>query len=172
MTKRKSTKSVYSVYTYIQICYIHIDFTVFNRGNLLNWLYHGLNLLYENLRNLAALLCAYIKTGFFKENVSYLVWTFRDRAFASGRASGARPPHLKYVPPHFTFGPRVAAYIQYSILKMCPPFWILAPPSGFGPPTAKSWRRACVGTRFSLILGTRWWFSLILGTRIGSLKRF
>jgi len=35
-----------------------------------------------------------------------------------------------------------------------------------------------IGTRFSLILGTRWWFSLIvgtrvsiLGTRIGSLKR-
>jgi len=24
-----------------------------------------------------------------------------------------------------------------------------------------------LGTRFSLILGTRWWFSLILGTRIG-----
>ena len=28
-----------------------------------------------------------------------------------------------------------------------------------------------VGTRFSLILRTRWQFSLILGTRIGSLKR-
>jgi len=35
-----------------------------------------------------------------------------------------------------------------------------------------------LGTRFSLIFGTRWWFSLlvgtqfsILGTRIGSLKR-
>jgi len=34
--------------------------TAFNRGNLLNWLYHGLNL-FENLHNLAALLCAYIK---------------------------------------------------------------------------------------------------------------
>jgi len=42
---------------YIKICYIHIDLTVFNRGDLLNWFYHGLNL-YENL---AALLCAYIK---------------------------------------------------------------------------------------------------------------
>jgi len=31
--------------------------TVFNWGNLLNWLFHGLNL-YENL---APLLCAYIK---------------------------------------------------------------------------------------------------------------
>jgi len=29
-------------------------------GNLLNWLYYRLKL-YENLRNLAALLCAYIK---------------------------------------------------------------------------------------------------------------
>jgi len=48
------------LFWYIKICYIHIDFTVFNRGNLLNWLYHGLNL-YENLRNLAAMLCAYIK---------------------------------------------------------------------------------------------------------------
>ena len=38
------------------------------------------------------------------------------------------PPHLKSVPPHFTFGPPVAAYIQYCILKMCPP------PSGFWPP--------------------------------------
>jgi len=36
------------------------------------------------------------------------------------RASGARPPH-------FTFGPPVAAYIQYCILKM----W---PPSRFCPP--------------------------------------
>jgi len=26
-------------------------------------------------------------------------------------ASGARPPQLKSVPPHFTFGPLVAAYI-------------------------------------------------------------
>jgi len=48
------------VHAYIEICCIHTDFTVFNRGNLLNWLYHGLKL-YENLRNLAALLCAYIK---------------------------------------------------------------------------------------------------------------
>jgi len=48
------------VYTYIKMCYIHTDFTVFNQGNLLNWLYHSLKL-YEDLRNLAALLCAYIK---------------------------------------------------------------------------------------------------------------
>jgi len=32
------------------------------------------------------------------------------------------------------FGPLVAAYIQYSIFKMLPPFWLLAPPSGFWPP--------------------------------------
>jgi len=48
------------VYTYFKICYIHFDLTVFNWGNLLNSLYYGLNL-YENLQNLAALLCAYIK---------------------------------------------------------------------------------------------------------------
>jgi len=47
---------------------------------------------------------------------------------AGGWGSGARPPH-------FTFGPPVAAYIQYCIFKMWPPllvfgpsFWFLAPP--------------------------------------------
>ena len=40
---------------------------------------------------------------------------------------------LKSVPSHLTFGPLVAAYIQYSIFKMRPPFWFLAPP-GFCPP--------------------------------------
>ena len=39
---------------------IYIDLTIFNQGNLLNWLYDGLNL-YEKLQNLAALLYAYIK---------------------------------------------------------------------------------------------------------------
>jgi len=34
--------------------------------------------------------------------------------------SGARRPHLKSVPPHFMFGPPIAAYIQYCNLKMCP----------------------------------------------------
>jgi len=36
--------------------------------------------------------------------------------------------------PHFTFGPLVATYIQCCILKMWPPFWFLAPPSGSWPP--------------------------------------
>ena len=31
------------VYAYIKIGYIHIDITVFNRGNQLNWLCHDLN---------------------------------------------------------------------------------------------------------------------------------
>jgi len=31
------------------------------------------------------------------------------------------PPHLKSVPPHFTFGPPVVAHIQYGILKMLAP---------------------------------------------------
>jgi len=56
--------------------------------------------------------------------------------------SGARPLHLKSV--HFTFGPPVAAYIQYCI-KNVPPlsgFWPLL--LVFGPPAAKSWRQACL----------------------------
>ena len=48
--------------------------------------------------------------------------------------SGARPPYLKSVPPHFTFGPPVAAFIQYCIVKMWTPFCFFAPPSGFWSP--------------------------------------
>jgi len=73
--------------------------------------------------------------------------TFQRRAVASGETSGARPPHLKSVPPHFTFGHLVAANIQYSIFKMFPPpFWFLVPP-------AVSWRRACFNgsARFSIM---------------------
>jgi len=51
---------------------------------------------------------------------------------AEGRAVASRgavvpAPHLKPVPPHFTFGPLVATYIQYCILKMWPPFWFFLP---------------------------------------------
>ena len=56
--------------------------------------------------------------------------------------SGGPGPPFKTCAPHFTFGPLVAAYIQYSIFKMWPPFWFLAHPSGFWPPAAISWRRA------------------------------
>jgi len=42
------------------------------------------------------------------------------------------PPFEIDAPP-FTFGPPVAEYIQYCNLKMWPPFWFLAPPSGFWP---------------------------------------
>jgi len=50
-------------------------------------------------------------------------------------------PPFEIGAPHFTFGPPVAAYIHYCILKMCPPsgFWPLLV---FGPPAAKSRRRA------------------------------
>jgi len=43
-------------------------------------------------------------------------------------------PPFEIGSPHFTFGPPVAAYIQYCILKMCPPavFWPLH--LVFGPP--------------------------------------
>jgi len=51
-------------------------------------------------------------------------------------------PPFKFGAPHFMFGPPVAAYIQYCILKCGPPlvfgpsFWFLAPPA------AISWQRA------------------------------
>ena len=54
-------------------------------------------------------------------------------------------PHLKSVPPHFTFAPLVVAYIQYSILKMCPH------------PAAKSWRRAWSKVAARLRLDMRCW---------------
>ena len=48
--------------------------------------------------------------------------------------SGAGSPIWNRCPPHFTFGPPAAAYIQYCIFKMWPPllvfgpsFWFLAP---------------------------------------------
>jgi len=44
-------------------------------------------------------------------------------------------PYSKSLPPYFMFGPPVTTYIQYCILKVCPP-------CGFCPPTAKSWQRA------------------------------
>ena len=57
--------------------------------------------------------------------------TVTNMHFTQGRrqrgATGARPPPFKICAPHFTFGLLVAAYIQYSILKMCPSFWFLAP---------------------------------------------
>jgi len=55
----------------------------------------------------------------------------------AGGCSGARPPIWNLCPSHFTFGPLVAPYIQYSILKMRPPILVFAPS-----PAAKSWRRA------------------------------
>jgi len=50
--------AVLVAYTLIKICFIHIDLTIFNQGNLLNWLDHGLNFC-KNLQNVAELLCAY-----------------------------------------------------------------------------------------------------------------
>ena len=80
-----------------------------------------------------------------------IIWSHRDylkmasSIEPSNSVSGSSPagghwrpdPHLKSVPPHFTFGPPVPTYIQYCILKMWPPFWFLAPPA------AKFWWRAC-----------------------------
>ena len=62
----------------------------------------------------------------------------------AGGGSDVRLPHLKSVPPHFTFGPLVAAYTQYSILKMWPPLLVFGPSFWFlALLAAKSWRRAC-----------------------------
>jgi len=59
-------------------------------------------------------------------------------AYRQGRrqrgGSSARTPHLKLVPPCFTFGPLVVTYIQYSIFKMWLHLLVLAPPSVFLPP--------------------------------------
>ena len=52
------------------------------------------------------------------------------------------PPHLKSVPPHVTFGPPVAAYIQYCILKIWPPLLVFGHSCFLAPPAATSWRRA------------------------------
>jgi len=57
-----------------------------------------------------------------------LLMSLEIRAVDSGGGKWGPSPHLESVPPHFTFGPPVVAYIQYCILKMCPP------PSGFWPP--------------------------------------
>jgi len=55
-----------------------------------------------------------------------------DRVVVSG---GPVVPGLPFEigGPHFTFGPPVAAYIQYCILKMSP-LLFFAPPSGFWAP--------------------------------------
>ena len=70
--------------------------------------------------------------------------SYRGSVIVFVTASGPSPAWGPVVPgppiwnrcPHFTFGPPVATYIQYCILKMWPPFWFLAPSA------AKSWRRA------------------------------
>jgi len=44
-----------------------------------------------------------------------------------GRRQWCLAPSFKICAPHFTFGPLVGPYIQYSIFKMWNPFWFLAP---------------------------------------------
>ena len=58
-------------------------------------------------------------------------------------ASGARPSIWNLCPP-FHVWPLVAAYIQYSTLKMWSPLQVFGPSYWFGPPAAKSWQRACL----------------------------
>jgi len=53
-------------------------------------------------------------------------------------------PPFEIGAPHFMFGPPVAAYIQYCILKMWPPLLVFGPSFSFlAPPAGTSWRRAC-----------------------------
>ena len=64
------------------------------------------------------------------------------RAVASGGPVVLGSPIWNLL-PHFTFGSLVAAYIQFSILKMWPTFLGFGPSFWFlVPPAAKSWRRA------------------------------
>ena len=65
------------------------------------------------------------------------------RAVASGGGQWCpAPPLFEICTPHFTFGPPVAAYIQYCILKMCNPLLVFSPSWFLPPPAAKFWRRA------------------------------
>jgi len=66
----------------------------------------------------------------------------------SGRSPAGRPvvpgPPFEICAPHFTFGPLVAAYIQYNIFKMWPPLLVFGPSFWFlAPFAAIFWRRAC-----------------------------
>jgi len=52
-------------------------------------------------------------------------------------------PPFEIGAPHLTFGPPVAAYIQYCMSKLWPPLLVFGPSFWFlAPPAAKSWRRA------------------------------
>jgi len=71
-------------------------------------------------------------------------------------------PHFKSVPPHFTFGSPVAAYIQYCILKMRPPFWFLAPlllNPGDGPGQDRIWTELLWGICLARMPIRDWWRS-------------
>ena len=57
-----------------------------------------------------------------------------DRASSAGKAVVPGPPIWNQCPPYFTFGPPVAAYIQYCILKMWPPSVFLPLHLVFGRP--------------------------------------
>ena len=63
------------------------------------------------------------------------------RAVVSGGASGARPHHLKSVPPFHVWPPGCCIHpIQY--FKNVPPLLVSGPSYFLAPPAAKSWRRA------------------------------
>jgi len=78
------------------------------------------------------------------ESFSLLVFTVARNTQPSPAGGQWCPaPPYEIGAPHFTFGPPVAAYIRHCILKCSRPFWFLTLFLVFGPPAAKSWRRAC-----------------------------
>ena len=74
--------------------------------------------------------------------------------YSAGPSPAGEPvvpgPPIWYRCPHFTFGPPVATYIQYCILKMWSPFWFLVPPA------AKSWRRAWYSNNMTILCIWAW----------------
>jgi len=80
------------------------------------------------------ILCANCGTVWLTIFVLLCLWSSLYGPRVQGRRQRCPAPQFKSVPPHFTVGLLVAAYIQYSIFKMWPPFWFQAPPFGFWPP--------------------------------------
>ena len=64
----------------------------------------------------------------FCSEPKYLGVTLDRQGCLQRVASGAWHPHLKSVPPDFTFGSSVAAFIKYCILKNVPPLLVFGRP--------------------------------------------
>jgi len=69
----------------------------------------------------------------FPRNLQVLVWVV-SRAVASGGAAVPDPPFEIGAPPISRLAHRLLHTSNIVFLKCGPPFWFLAPPSGFWPP--------------------------------------